>query len=588
VHQHPPRVLPILLVVLVLAATLALGSGGATRSGAQDATPAPAAGTPAVRPNTVLLRAPIVLPAGPLAVQVARFRFDGGSQVRMDATAGPLALVVETGHLDVEIAGPALHLPPNAPPDAAGEQLVPGQRLSLGPGDQIVAAGLEGLTARNAGSEVAAALVVRFSGGGSSEGIAGTPVASDGVAVTAIIDGELSGLPAGPTSIVLNRHEIDPGGVSGRFGIVVGYGFFGPETGTMAVDLTEGAGTVWQDGMTREIAPAAGADPEVALAPGETLRVAPGTWLTLNNAGPDPLVALGLVVRLPSATSTGTEVPQGAPPEGVTTDRLIEQTLGWQNLPVTVDTVALTRVTLAPGAVATAGNGAHLFVVESGTLTVQDFMRAYVAPTGTPGPVHEDVPAGPAVTYAAGDRFAVASRGGIPPAITNEGSEPAVALVVSIAQTGNITIDGSLPGWSALEPLAVEDAARVGSFLVEAGRLSGSPIAVSLVRASYDEGAGKGPGGELIDEAMIGIDGLVAESGTRLLVVESGAMNYLVVDPSLHRRPGEPPNQRPGMVRLSQIPGDQVLVAAPGRMLTRNVGRGPSVLLIVTLGPVPT
>jgi hypothetical protein len=342
---------------------------------------------------------------------------------------------------------------------------------------------------------------------------------------------------------------------------------------------------VWLGGEARAIAPEDSTDPEAVLATGETVRLEPGFEGTLANAGPDRLVALSLVVRLPSASDGPALDPRGAPPEGVTTERLIEETLGWQNLPITVDTVAVSRVTLAPGAEATAGNGAHLFVVESGTLTVQDFARAYGAPTGTPGPVHEDVPAGPGVAYGSGEQFAVATRGGIPPVIANAGSEPAVALVVSLAQTGGIGIDGSLPGWSTVEPLVVEDAALVGLFVAQAGLLGAEPLAVSLVRANYEDGAGRGPGRELIDdEAMIGVDGFITVSGARLLAVESGALNYIVLDPALHRRLDRDPAEVPAMARLSQIPGDQLLVVAPGRMLTRNVGRGPSAVLILTIG----
>jgi hypothetical protein len=319
-------------------------------------------------------------------------------------------------------------------------------------------------------------------------------------------------------------------------------------------------------------------------------RASPAAWQTLRVACLAAIAALGLV--LPAAARAidrqATPGPEPHPlPEGVTVDRLIDARLGASDLLAAVDTVALARVTLSPGATATAANGAHLFVVEDGAMTVQAYARAYLPPTGTPGPVHEDVPAGPPITYVAGDQFLVSYDVASSPSIANEGSEPAVALVVSLAATGDAGIEDSLTGWSAVELLAVEDAADGGldPELFAAIVVGDVRLPVALDRVRYDDGAGRGPGGELVDEAMIDLGEIVTESGARLLVVEAGALNYLVGDPALLRRPGEAPQQVPASSRISQVSGEQVLVRYPGRMLTRNVGRGPSTVLIVTVGP---
>jgi WD40 repeat protein len=254
--------------------------------------------TPTYGVSTVLIRAPVELPPGPLAVQVARHRYNGGSQSRIEAKAGPLALVVEAGNLDVEVNGTAIRFPSNAPPDTLGVPLVPGQRLSLGPGDQLMVAVSDELTARNTGHEVADFLIVRFSGNGASGQMEGTPEAAIGLSVTVLIDGELAGVAPGPTTFTLNRLELAPGEAQGPIGIVVGYGFFAADTGTLTMDVSTGSGTVRQGGEVRSLSPDNRASTMAILEPGDTVLVEPGTWLTLANSGPDRLVGLGLIVRL--------------------------------------------------------------------------------------------------------------------------------------------------------------------------------------------------------------------------------------------------------------------------------------------------
>jgi hypothetical protein len=299
------------------------------------------------------------------------------------------------------------------------------------------------------------------------------------------------------------------------------------------------------------------------------------------------LVVLTLLLPATVVATDRQATPGSAPaslPAGVAVARLIEATLDTLDLPANVDTLALARVTLSPGTTAKARLGAHLFVVEAGALTVQEFAHLPPPPSGTPD-ASVDVPVGSPVTHGAGDQFLVVSEVVAEPTIGNEGAEPAVALVVSLAATGSAGIEGSLTGWSAVEPLAGADATNVYlDQLLAAAIASGrGRLSVALDRVHFEEGAGRGPGGELVDEAMIDVGRIIADPGQRLIAVEAGAMNYLLVDPALFRRADEAPQQVPGMSRISQLPGDQLLVLNSGRMLTRNVARGPSTVLIVTI-----
>ncbi len=297
------------------------------------------------------------------------------------------------------------------------------------------------------------------------------------------------------------------------------------------------------------------------------------------------LLALGLLLPATLVAASDRQATPGsdrdAPPEGVTIDRLIETTMSLTDMGGPADTLALTRVTLSPGAQAAATNGAHLFVVEAGALTVQEY--AYFPPTEEYIPLIPFGPVGSPVTYQAGEQFRLTGTGPVPPEVTNAGTEPAVALVVSVVGSGGYGLDVLLTGWSAVEPLAVEDDG-LDWLLTGAINVPSEHLSVALDRVHYEDGAGRGPEGDLVDEAMIDLGEVVAEPGARLLAVESGALNYLVGDPALHQRPGEPPTQTSASSRISQVPGEQVLVLAPGRMLTRNVGRGPSEVLILTVG----
>jgi hypothetical protein len=299
------------------------------------------------------------------------------------------------------------------------------------------------------------------------------------------------------------------------------------------------------------------------------------------------LLALGLLLPATAVAAERQTTPGSTAlplPAGVAVDRLIDATLDSLDLPANVETLALARVTLAPGATAKARVGVHLFIVEAGALTVQEYAHLPPPPSGTPE-VSVDVPVGSPVTHDAGDQFLVVSGVVAEPAIGNEGAEPAIALVVSLAATSGGDIEGFLTNWSAVEPIAVEDATNVylDQLLAAAVASGRGRLSVALDRVHYAEGAGRGPGGELVDEAMIDIGSVIADPGTRLIAVETGAMNYLVVDPALFRRAGEAPQQVPGRSRVSQLPGDQLLVLNSGRMLTRNVARGPSTVLIVTI-----
>jgi hypothetical protein len=277
------------------------------------------------------------------------------------------------------------------------------------------------------------------------------------------------------------------------------------------------------------------------------------------------VLLLALSLLLPAAaTATGRQATPGLDPGRssgeATSDRLTEASLAGCDLPSEVDTLALARVTLPPGATATAVGGAHLFFVESGALTFRQSARAD----------------GPPVTYGAGDQFRVSYDVASPPAITNEGTGPAVALVVSLAVTGGNGIEESLTGWAAVELLAVADAASVAP-LDPANWAPWQTIAVSLTRVSYERGASYD----------------IREPVARLLAIDSGAVNVVVAGPALYTPADDAAQSLPATARVSLTPGDQLLVPGNDRISTRNVARGPSAVLIVmvswiyTFVPVP-
>lgn len=261
-------------------------------------------------------------------------------------------------------------------------------------------------------------------------------------------------------------------------------------------------------------------------------------------------------------------------PAGIATDQLVTARMGAHDLPPTVDTLALARVTLPPGATAAAVNGAHYFLVEAGALTV----RKFIVPGGEiPGT--SPTTAGDWTSIDFDDTYDEAA----PPTITNEGTEPAAALVVSLAATGGAGIEAALTGWGNAEPLAVADAAGVGPPLPAAGEPVREGIGVALVRVTYEPGASV----HLLD---------VLESTAFLLTVEAGELEFLVPNDALLTPAGGAPQRVRLDGRVSVAAGDQLLVPAgppilsgfvplPGPITSRNVAAGPSSVLIVTAGP---
>ena len=285
------------------------------------------------------------------------------------------------------------------------------------------------------------------------------------------------------------------------------------------------------------------------------------------------LLALGLLLPAPAKATERQATPgpdQEATSQGVTTDHLIESSLEQMDLPCSADTVALTRVTLSPEAAAEALNGAHLFVVEAGALTVQEWVHIPPPGPGTPIPFWPFVAAGPPVTHETGDQFLVGADGPAPPTITNEGAEPAVALVVSIVASGGYGLGELLTGWTSVEPLIAEAPVRVDS-------LPGTRPHVSLVRVRYDRGA----------SFDFDLDHrLVLGPTTRLLAVESGALNVQADHAAQYRPAGAAPQELPPNARVSLLPGDQLFVGVPGTIATHNVARGPSAALMITISQV--
>jgi hypothetical protein len=263
-----------------------------------------------------------------------------------------------------------------------------------------------------------------------------------------------------------------------------------------------------------------------------------------SGGGIVPPLLGGALERYRAEEMEGTAEFVGTLPEGVAADQLGQARLSGRDLPPTVDTLALSRATLPPGATARAVNGAHLFVVDAGALTTH----------------YEELPlSGSSST--AGDWFLIGNEETPPKSITNEGTEPAVALVVSLAETGGAGVEVALPGWGTVEPLAVADAAGERSPLRAAGGAAGERIAVALVRVTYERAAGA----DLQD---------ILVPATHQLYLESGE---LVVQDL----------QNPDPMPAPLDPGGHLLVSAPGRMVTHNAARGPSTVLIVSVGPAP-
>jgi hypothetical protein len=76
------------------------------------------------------------------------------------------------------------------------------------------------------------------------------------------------------------------------------------------------------------------------------------------------------------------------------------------------------------------------------------------------------------------------------------------------------------------------------------------------------------------------------DRGARLVVVEAGALNVRLGYPALYRPAGAAPQALHSDALVSLVPGDQLMVLAPGRIGTRNVARGESTVLILTVGTV--
>jgi hypothetical protein len=289
------------------------------------------------------------------------------------------------------------------------------------------------------------------------------------------------------------------------------------------------------------------------------------------------LLALGLLLPATVVAVGDQQATPGpdrdASPEGVIIDRLIESPLEQTDLPCSAATVALTRITLPAGETTATPFGTHLFFVESGALTVQEYAPLPVIGTPEPWSEWEEIgPAGPPVTHEAGDQFLVTPPDGPqPPTITNEGTEPAVALVVSIADTAGHGQDGLWRDRVLLvEPLVAAAPVRVDA-------LPGASLHVSLVRVRYDRGASVD-----FDNKHTFPKGLSA----RLLAVESGVLNLQADHAAWYRPAGAALEELPPTTQVALATGDQLLVPGYGTIATRNVARGPSAALMITISQV--
>jgi hypothetical protein len=296
------------------------------------------------------------------------------------------------------------------------------------------------------------------------------------------------------------------------------------------------------------------------------------------------LLALALLPPTVAAAAARQATPspdQDAPTQGVTTDRLIEATLGPFDVPLAVDILALTGLIFPPGAAVTAAKGTHLIFVEAGALTVQKDLIS--PPGGAPTPVLDDIAAGPPVTYDAGESFLVSDVGAAPATVTNASAEPAaalvVSLVVSLSVTGGAGIAGALAGSAEVFPLAVEAAARVGPPLNPRGVLDAEPIVVALERRSY-EPAEANPALSPPYER--------GEPAARLLAGEAGTVEVRARTDALYRPADANPVALTSGTPVALGPEDQLLVLAPGGIAIRNVVPVPSMVLIVSVGAAPS
>ena len=251
----------------------------------------------------------------------------------------------------------------------------------------------------------------------------------------------------------------------------------------------------------------------------------------------------------------GTAELVAALPAGVTADELGRAWLGRHDLPPNVDVLALVRVTLPPGATARAVNGAHLFLVEAGALT--DYWEGLTLP---------------GYVSTAGDWFLIRHGETPPKVLVNEGTEPAVALVVSLAATGGTGVTEAFPGWEVVEPLAVADAASVSPSLLEPDGSVAHDIGVALLRASFEPEASA----DLLD---------ILDPAAYLLVGQTGALDVVAAVPVSFTPANGSLQQLPANEPVSLAPGDGLLVATPGRIATRNVAPEASSVLIVGVGP---
>ena len=345
--------------------------------------------------------------------------------------------------------------------------------------------------------------------------------------------------------------------------------------------------TTFVSGISRraELSRRAGGGP-VTNAPTGVRRSRSLRWVSPGR--PAVLVALLLALGLLApqvATATARQATPNAdrdtPSEGVTIDRLMEATLGSFDLPLKVDALALTGLIFPPGAAVTAAKGTHLVFVEAGALTVQEYL---IPPPGGAGtPVLDVVPAGPPVTYEAGESFLISDVGAAPATVSEARAEPAAALVVSLLVSPSVTdgagIADALAGTAEIFPLAIEAAARVGPPLYPRGMLDAEPILVALERRTYEPAEADpslSPPFERGDPAA------------RLLAGEAGTVEVRARTDALYRPADADPVALTSGTPVSLGPDDQLLVLAPGGIAIRNVVPVPSMVLIVSVGVAPS
>jgi hypothetical protein len=246
----------------------------------------------------------------------------------------------------------------------------------------------------------------------------------------------------------------------------------------------------------------------------------------------------------------------------LTIDRLIDSDIELLELPNGIDRVVVARWSLAPTTAPVLLPATSLVVVESGELTGHHAMTMRVyGNTATPGAaVHEDMVMEQTHTYGPGEQFAVYSTYDLAVRVSNQGIMPVEGVIVSLLQERTRFPQDS--GISFTPIVDIADGPGLGDYTV------------SLARLSYPDDA----------EHLVSIE----NNANAIVIIESGILNIQASATTLHHSAGSSVVEPFG--DTERIPGEHFnlltgdwLLSGPGTVATRNVERGPTTALVLTL-----